>query len=111
MAKKPIGSRSLEDFDIFNRDDNSWRDRASCKGTDTSVFFGSPKSSEINIAKDICKKCPVNSSCLQSALTYQYHGIWGGTTEEERTYIIKKVLNNDLSSLDAKQCKKILSMI
>jgi hypothetical protein len=75
------------------------------------VFFGSPKSSEINIAKDICKKCPVNSSCLQSALTYQYHGIWGGTTEEERTYIIKKVLNNDLSSLDAKQCKKILSMI
>lgn len=110
MAKKPLGSRSIEDFDIFNVDDNSWRNKAACKGVTTSVFFGSPKSNDIKVAKLICSACPVNAECLQSALTYQYYGVWGNTTEEERSYIIKHILNYDLSQLTVEQSKKILSM-
>lgn len=110
MAKKPLGSRSIEDFDIFNSEDNLWRNKAACKGTQTSVFFGSPKSSDIKIAKSICSACPVSSECLKSALIYQYYGVWGNTTEEERSYIIKYILNYDVSQLTIEQSKKIVSM-
>lgn len=110
MAKKPTGTRSIEDFDIFNFKDNGWREKAACKNIDTSVFFGSPKSQSISAAKKICKKCSVNSACLKSALTYQYHGVWGNTTEEERSYIIKKILKNDISDIDISTCSKLVSM-
>mgnify|MGYP000238466770 CR=1 FL=1 len=39
----PKISRSIEDFDIFNSEDNAWRQKAACKGITTSTFFGSPK--------------------------------------------------------------------
>ena len=101
MAKKPMGVRSIEDFDIFNFEDNAWRQKAACTGIATSTFFGSPKSDDIAVAKLICKKC---------ALTYQYHGVWGNTTEEERNYIFKKILNNDISDLNLKTCSKLVSL-
>ena len=110
MAKKPTGVKSIEDFDIFNSEENSWRNKAACKGLATSTFFGSPKSNDIANAKAICKKCIVNAHCLKSALTYQYHGVWGNTTEEERNYIFKKILDNDISSLDIKTCSKLVSL-
>jgi hypothetical protein len=110
MAKKPIGVKSIEDFDIFDFKENAWREKAACTGIATSVFFGSPKSNDIAIAKSICKKCSVNADCLKSALTYQYHGVWGNTTEEERSYIYKKILNNDISNLNLKTSSKLVSM-
>jgi WhiB family transcriptional regulator, redox-sensing transcriptional regulator len=110
MAKKPTGVRSIEDFDIFNSDENSWRNKAACRGVATSVFFGSPKSADIANAKSICNKCTVNAHCLKSALTYQYHGVWGNTTEEERSYIFKKILDNDISLLDLNTCAKLVSL-
>ena len=110
MAKKPMGVRSIEDFDIFNFEDNAWRQKAACTGIATSTFFGSPKSDDIAVAKLICKKCSVNADCLKSALTYQYHGVWGNTTEEERNYIFKKILNNDISDLNLKTCSKLVSL-
>jgi len=40
---------------------------------------------DIVAAKTLCGECPVKNACLQYALeTKQEHGIWGGTTEEER---------------------------
>ncbi|HEV3067797.1 MAG TPA: WhiB family transcriptional regulator [Streptosporangiaceae bacterium] len=37
-------------------------------------------------AKAICATCRVRRECLAFALrTGQIHGIWGGTTEHERT--------------------------
>lgn len=110
MAKKPLGSRAIEDFDIFNSDDNSWRVKAACKGVETSTFFGSPKSNDIKVAKSICSACPVSAHCLKSAITYQYYGVWGNTTEDERSYIIKSLLNYDVSNLTLEQSKKFVSM-
>ncbi len=110
MTKKPTGTRSIEDFDIFNFADNGWRDKAACKSLDTNIFFGSPKSENISLAKKICKNCSVNAECLKSALTYQYHGVWGNTTEEERNYIIKKMFKNDLTNIDLSTCVKLVFM-
>lgn len=37
------------------------------------------------IAKSLCQKCPVLSDCFEYALTTeQKHGIWGGTSPDER---------------------------
>jgi WhiB family redox-sensing transcriptional regulator len=39
----------------------------------------------IAAAKTICSRCPVQSACLQFALTHgEDHGVWGGLTKGER---------------------------
>lgn len=42
-------------------------------------------------AKAICADCPVQSACLDYALSFpSLQGIWGGTTEPERREIRRK---------------------
>jgi WhiB family redox-sensing transcriptional regulator len=37
------------------------------------------------MAKAVCAACRVRRQCLQYALaTHQLHGVWGGTSEDER---------------------------
>jgi WhiB family redox-sensing transcriptional regulator len=38
-------------------------------------------------AKAICNECPLKLDCLMYAMTTGQHGIWGGTTENERRAI------------------------
>lgn len=38
----------------------------------------------IEIAKSICRECPIREVCLDYAKTARVYGIWGGTTYEER---------------------------
>lgn len=66
-----------------------WRSAAACRSADPELFFPishSGKSLEqVAEAKAICAGCPVGRECLAFALrTRQVHGIWGGTTEQER---------------------------
>lgn len=44
-------------------------------------------------AKTICSSCPVRLACLQHALANKEQGIWGGTTENERTAIKRSRIN------------------
>jgi WhiB family redox-sensing transcriptional regulator len=40
---------------------------------------------QVQRAKAFCARCPVRDECLSYALaSQQRHGIWGGTTAEER---------------------------
>jgi WhiB family redox-sensing transcriptional regulator len=66
-----------------------WYDRASCRDEDPELFFpiGTAGSAltQIESAKDICRRCPVMTECLAWALSSgQDAGIWGGLTEDER---------------------------
>ncbi len=70
-----------------------WRSLAACRSADPELFFPiSAKgraAAEIARAKAVCARCRVRSQCLDYALaTHQVHGIWGGTTEEER-YLLR----------------------
>ena len=40
--------------------------------------------SDTDVAKQICRKCSVLTSCLNYALHHESYGIWGGLTERER---------------------------
>lgn len=69
-----------------------WRDRAACRGPETSLFFP-PSTTERRDdrearerrAKAICRQCQVRGECLDYALGVgEVHGIWGGLNEAER---------------------------
>lgn len=37
-------------------------------------------------AQELCSRCPVQGDCFQYALDADEHGVWGGTTREQRLY-------------------------
>ena len=66
-----------------------WRSAAACRFADPDLFFpisdSGPAREQMAEAKAICATCRVRRECLAFALrTGQVHGIWGGTTEDER---------------------------
>jgi WhiB family transcriptional regulator, redox-sensing transcriptional regulator len=67
----------------------NWRSSAACLSADPDLFFPisstGPAERQIARAKTICAGCPVRRECLEFALAHdQAHGIWGGTTPEDR---------------------------
>ena len=65
-----------------------WMARGACQGADPELFFpvavmgGAVE--QIRSAKAVCGRCEVDKNCLSYALATMPHGIWGGTTREER---------------------------
>ena len=64
-------------------------DRGTCQTAEPELFFPvsatGPATAQVAAAKAVCGGCPVRAECLRYAMqTAQDHGIWGGTTEEER---------------------------
>ena len=71
-----------------------WRSAAS-QEADPELFFPvaarGPATGEIARAKAVCATCRVRRQCLQYALaTHQIHGVWGGTTEDERQLHLRR---------------------
>jgi WhiB family transcriptional regulator, redox-sensing transcriptional regulator len=76
--------------------DYTWRREAICRDTDPSMFFPvgttGPALHQIARAKQVCGECPVQTPCLEYALeTNQDSGIWGGSTEDERRTIRRRI--------------------
>jgi WhiB family redox-sensing transcriptional regulator len=67
-------------------------EQAACQTADPELFFpvaGARASlAELARAKAVCASCAVREQCLDYAVeTGQAHGVWGGTTEDERRAI------------------------
>ena len=66
----------------------SWRQQAACGGEDPELFFPSGVRAavfQVAQAKAVCRRCPVEATCLSWALQAGVDdGVWGGQTEEER---------------------------
>lgn len=59
-----------------------------CAETDPEVFF--PENGRVDLARkaiEICDRCPVRNACLEIAVRDCEHGVWGGTTENQRRKI------------------------
>ena len=81
---------------VLSNADYTWRRDAICRDTDPDLFFPVGTTGyalvQIEKAKHVCGECPVSTDCLQYALdTNQDSGIWGGTSEEERRVIRRKL--------------------
>jgi WhiB family redox-sensing transcriptional regulator len=73
-----------------------WRSRGACLSVDPELFFplssAGPAAEQISQAKSVCTRCQVRSECLDFALaTRQVHGVWGGTSEDERRRILARI--------------------
>ena len=74
-----------------------WRSLSACRGEDPEMFFPSARTVTVFVqlarAKAICAQCPVTDECLRFALTTgQQYGVWGGTSEEERKSMRRRLL-------------------
>ena len=61
----------------------AWSKRAACSGQ-VELFYSETSKIKTARAKAICSKCDVRSECLSYAVENELHGIWGGTTGNER---------------------------
>jgi WhiB family redox-sensing transcriptional regulator len=65
-----------------------WVAYGACRGADPELFFPIATAGralrQVNSAKAFCFRCRVRADCLSYALETMQHGIWGGTTPEER---------------------------
>ena len=67
-----------------------WHEQANCAGVDPELFFPETgrKTKASRQAKKICFRCDVRNECLQWALdNNEVHGVYGGTTPEQRKQI------------------------
>ena len=69
---------------------SSWRDRAHCRGRDSSWFFDPLEDQELegptllHLGTALCQECPVRVECLDDAMIHDQPGIRGGMDQEER---------------------------
>ena len=67
----------------------SWMRRGACLGL-THLFFPTvaerPQTRERReeSARDVCRSCPVLTTCREFARTNREYGFWGGESEDER---------------------------
>jgi DNA-binding protein WhiA len=74
--------------------------QAGCKGSDINIFFPEDETVErIAEAKKICSTCSIINRCLEVAIANEEVGIWGGTTEQERHSINRKVSHKNVRLL------------
>lgn len=69
--------------------DRSWMDEGACRGGDPDALF--VRGAEQNVAKLVCRGCPVRTECLADALDSRTEfGVWGGMTERERRALLRR---------------------
>jgi WhiB family redox-sensing transcriptional regulator len=66
-----------------------WPSMAACRNGDPDALF--VQGAEQNVAKRICRSCPVRYECLADALDNHIEfGVWGGMTERERRALLRR---------------------
>lgn len=80
-------------------DTYDWQMRAACRGMDSTFFYhpdgerGTRRAEREELAKTICRRCPVRDECRRHALAVQEpYGVWGGLSEAERGDIVRALL-------------------
>jgi WhiB family transcriptional regulator, redox-sensing transcriptional regulator len=108
-AGRPGGGRPAEDGDSLvpaqdgyrrlimqagvRAGSTSWMAHGACHRSDPELFFpiaaagSAAEQTQVSHAKAVCGSCEVGRKCLSYALRTMPHGIWGGTTREERIAI------------------------
>ena len=75
-----------------------WRSGAACMSADPDMFFpisaAGPALGQVERAKAICAGCRVRRECLEFALANQVHGVWGGTTDEDRRRLRRRLVRS-----------------
>ena len=73
----------------MTRYSTDWLAAGACLEEDPDLFYpvatGVVGARQAGEAQQICARCRVRRECLEFAInSYETHGVWGGTTPEER---------------------------
>lgn len=64
----------------------SWHHQGACRGPENrGVEWFPQRGEDPEPARAVCSGCPVRERCLEHALEAREVGVWGGTTDRERT--------------------------
>lgn len=73
-----------------------WQERGKCREAKNELFFvddnerGEAKRRKVELAKRVCRACPVIAACEQHAMTLpEPYGTWGGMSEDDRRKILR----------------------
>lgn len=82
-----------------------WMDWAECAGETAAAMFPTDNDKAgIAYAKSICWRCPVQSECFRYAMDQgEQHGVWGGTTPDERFNIRRNETRRARAAIKAVQ--------
>ena len=69
---------------------------AACADMDPEPFFAFD-ARRVDQARNICHRCPEIRACLRWALEHREHGVWAGTTEEQRADLLNRLTSKDAS--------------
>lgn len=77
---------------MATRATSSWWNMAACRSADPELFFPISSSgvgeADVTRAKAVCARCRIRERCFDYAIdSHQAHGVWGGTSEDERRLI------------------------
>lgn len=93
-ARPPMGSVVSTTNPAFP--EGKWQTHARCRDVSTDTFYppdrarGRARVLNDRPAKQICESCAVLVPCRRYALdTREPHGIWGGTTPQERDELLR----------------------
>jgi WhiB family redox-sensing transcriptional regulator len=76
---------------VLNVNQPEWMTQADCQNLPIALFFPQPGrigAADAKKALRVCRSCPVRKQCLAYAMSFpdrSLPGIWGGTTERERS--------------------------
>jgi WhiB family redox-sensing transcriptional regulator len=77
---------------------SDWRGAGACLSADPELFFPIATGTlaadwQVSSALRVCASCAVRQQCLDFAMrTNEAHGIWGGTTPEERIRARRRIM-------------------
>ncbi len=62
-----------------------WQDEGSCVDYDTNLFFDKYEEDKhiASVTDALCRECPVNKTCLATAISNGEYGVWGGVYFEK----------------------------
>ncbi|MEJ7707873.1 MAG: WhiB family transcriptional regulator [Nocardioidaceae bacterium] len=69
---------TLNVLDALARSDDQWTAQLPCRSNDPELFFAESPS-DVELAKGLCRSCPLRIECLEGALDRREPwGVWGG---------------------------------
>lgn len=108
-------------FNLFTQEQKAWRSQASCLEVGNEIFFPVDQDGRItynastkemyNEATQMCDSCPVASNCFQEATQNDYHGIWAGTSQNFRNYVLNTHFDGDPDLVDLETSQAILDFV
>lgn len=84
-------------------EDGAWARDGACAYAGLAPMFPDPEDHDAEAyAKSLCARCPVVSECLTTALDRnETHGVWGGTTPDERRAMKRAAYNRNARAKSA----------